>query len=29
AKQHSLTVATRDTGSFFAADVAVFNPWHD
>nr|2BSQ_A Chain A, TRAFFICKING PROTEIN B [Neisseria gonorrhoeae]2BSQ_B Chain B, TRAFFICKING PROTEIN B [Neisseria gonorrhoeae]2BSQ_C Chain C, TRAFFICKING PROTEIN B [Neisseria gonorrhoeae]2BSQ_D Chain D, TRAFFICKING PROTEIN B [Neisseria gonorrhoeae] len=28
AKQHSMTVATRDTGSFFAADVAVFNPWH-
>lgn len=29
AKQHRLTVATRDTSPFFAADVAVFNPWHD
>lgn len=29
AKQHRLTVATRDTSPFFAADIAVFNPWHD
>lgn len=29
AKQHRLTVATRDTSPFFAADVAVFNPWQD
>lgn len=27
AKQHRLTAATRDTSPFFAAGVAVFNPW--
>lgn len=27
ARQHRLTVATRDTGPFLAAGVAVLNPW--
>ena len=29
AKYHRLTVATRDTSPFLAADVDVFNPWQD
>jgi len=27
AAQHGLTVVTRNTGEFAAADVAIFNPW--
>jgi predicted nucleic acid-binding protein len=29
AVQHGLTVATRNTGEFLAAGVAVFNPWEE